>query len=88
VVSLLLHTEIFSVYLSATSGNRASETVIKVKRKPTSGLKHIVRNSMRVTQMRQGAISINMGINLRGIIVLSFIGTERTDRPIIVQDKA
>lgn len=42
-----------SLYLSATNGNRVREAVIKVKRKPTSGLKHIGRNSMPMTRMRQ-----------------------------------
>ena len=56
MVSLLLHTVIFSVYLSATSGYQILETVIKIERKPKSGLKHIGRNFMRVWQMRQGAI--------------------------------
>jgi hypothetical protein len=35
----LLHT-VFAVYLSAATGNRAPETVIKVKAKPTGRLKH------------------------------------------------
>lgn len=56
VVSLFLHTDLYSVYLSVTNGNQILETVIKVKRKPTTGLKHIGRYSMLVLQMRQGAI--------------------------------
>ena len=57
VASLFLHTDLFSVYLSATNGNRVSETVkIKVA-KPTGGLKHIGRYSMPVIGMSQGAIS-------------------------------
>ena len=56
MVSLFLHTYLFSVYFSATNGNRISETVkIKVA-KPTGGLKHIGRYSMPVKRMSQGAI--------------------------------
>jgi DNA gyrase/topoisomerase IV subunit A len=44
------------VYLSATNGNRTSETVIKVKRKIAGGLKHIGRYSMPEIGMSQGAI--------------------------------
>jgi hypothetical protein len=55
VVSLFLHTDLFSVYLSAATGNRVPETVIKVKAKPAGGLKHVGRYSMRVMGMRQGA---------------------------------
>jgi hypothetical protein len=51
---------VISVYLSATSGNRTSETVIKVKRKPAGGLKHIGRYSMRVTRMSQEGIRENL----------------------------
>ena len=46
-------TEIGSLYLSATNGHRDPETVIKVKRKPANGLKHIACNSMPVMEMRQ-----------------------------------
>jgi hypothetical protein len=49
VVSLFFLQRYGSLYLSATNGYRVPETVIKIKRKPTSGLKHIVRNSMPVT---------------------------------------
>jgi hypothetical protein len=56
VVSLFYVNRFISVYLSATNGNRTSETVIKIKRKPAGRLKHIGRYSMLVTQMRQGAI--------------------------------
>ena len=45
-----------SLYLSATNGNRVREAVIKVERKPTSGLKHIGRNSMPVMAMSQEVI--------------------------------
>ena len=55
MVSLFLHTELFSVYLSATNGNRVRSRKIIV-RKPTSGLKHIGRNSMPVPGMRQGEV--------------------------------
>ena len=55
VVSLFLHTEFVSVYLSATNGNRIGSRKIIV-RKPASGLKHIGRYSMPVRQMRQGGI--------------------------------
>jgi hypothetical protein len=46
---------VIPVNLSATVGNRASETVIKVKHKPAGGLKHIGRYSMRETRMSQGS---------------------------------
>jgi hypothetical protein len=46
----------FVICLSATNGNRLAETVIKVERKPTSGLKHIGRYSMTLAQMRQGGV--------------------------------
>jgi hypothetical protein len=47
---------LLSVYLSATNGNRFMEAVIKVERKPTSGLKHIGRNSMPIIGMRQESL--------------------------------
>ena len=56
VVSLFLSTENVPVYLSATNGNRVPETVIKVKRKPASALKHIGRNSMPLYRIRQELI--------------------------------
>jgi len=57
MVSLFFSMQRFSLYLSATNGNRFQEAVIKVERKPTNGLKHIGRNSTRVLQMRQEGIS-------------------------------
>ena len=54
MVSLFFSPEIGSLYLSATNGYRVPETVIKIKRKPASGLKHIIgRNSMSLTSLRQ-----------------------------------
>ena len=47
----------FTVYLSAATGNRAPETVIKVKAKPTGRLKHIGQYSMHGEQMSQGGSS-------------------------------
>jgi len=58
MVSLFFSMQRFSLYLSATNGNRVSEAVIKVVRKPTSRLKHIGRNSMPVMRMSQGEILI------------------------------
>jgi hypothetical protein len=52
-----------SLYLSATNGNRVREAVIKVEHKPTSGLKHIGRNSMPVMARRQEGI-----FHLHGVI--------------------
>jgi hypothetical protein len=49
---------LFSVYLSATNGNRFMEAVIKVERKPAGRLKHIGRNFMPVWEMRQEEILI------------------------------
>jgi hypothetical protein len=50
-----------SLYLSATNGNRVPETVIKVKRKPANGLKHIGRNSMPRSRMSQELVEGKLG---------------------------
>ena len=55
VVSLFLHPELGSVYLSATNGNRFGSRKIII-RKPTSRLGHIGRYSMPVKWMSQGGI--------------------------------
>jgi hypothetical protein len=55
VVSLFLHTELGSVYLSATNGNQIGSRKVII-RKPASRLQHIGRYSMPVKWMSQGGI--------------------------------
>mgnify|MGYP006313033809 CR=1 FL=1 len=70
MVSLFLRIQRYgSLYLSATNGNRVREAVIKVERKPASGLKHIGRNSMPLLAMSQEEIYVSIDI-ISGILLM------------------
>jgi hypothetical protein len=65
VVSLFFIEIYGSLSLSATNGNRVPETVIKVKRKPASAVKHIGRNSMLMSGISQEFSWMHLGKRLR-----------------------